>query len=43
MPPGGIHAIEELAAIVGEGRELTEQEWTELYARHDQYEARIPA
>lgn len=35
--------FEELAAIVGEGRELTEQEWTELYARHDQYEARIPA
>ena len=35
--------FEELAAIVGEGRELTEQEWTELYARHDQYEARIAA
>jgi quercetin dioxygenase-like cupin family protein len=29
--------FEELAAIRGEGRELSEQEWTELYARHDQF------
>ena len=29
--------FEELAAIRGEGRELSAQEWTELYARHDQF------
>jgi mannose-6-phosphate isomerase-like protein (cupin superfamily) len=29
----------ELAAIREEGRTLTEDEWTELYARHDQYRA----
>ena len=29
--------FEELAAIRAEGRELSEQEWTELYARHDQF------
>lgn len=29
----------ELAEIVATGRHLTEQEWTALYARHDQYEA----
>lgn len=29
--------FEELAAIRGEGRQLSEQEWTELYARHDQF------
>jgi uncharacterized RmlC-like cupin family protein len=31
--------FEELARIVASGRQLTEQEWTALYARHDQYEA----
>ena len=31
--------FEELADIVATGRELTEQEWRELYARHDQYPA----
>ncbi|ACU74519.1 Cupin 2 conserved barrel domain protein [Catenulispora acidiphila DSM 44928] len=31
--------FEELAAIRGEGRELSPQEWTELYARHDQFMA----
>ncbi|MFE9689631.1 cupin domain-containing protein [Micromonospora sp. NPDC005806] len=31
--------FEELADIVATGRELTEQEWIELYARHDQYPA----
>jgi mannose-6-phosphate isomerase-like protein (cupin superfamily) len=29
----------ELADIAASGRELTPQEWTELWARHDQYEA----
>ncbi|GAB3150844.1 cupin domain-containing protein [Micromonospora sonneratiae] len=29
--------FEELAEIVATGRQLTDQEWTELYARHDQY------
>jgi len=29
--------FEELAAIRAAGRELSEQEWTELYARHDQF------
>lgn len=28
----------ELAQIARSGRELTDQEWTELYARHDQYQ-----
>ena len=35
--------FEELADIVGNGRELTKQDWTELWARHDQYEADLPA
>ncbi len=30
--------FEELADIVATGRRLTPEEWTELYARHDQYE-----
>ena len=29
--------FEELAQIAASGRELTPEEWTELYARHDQY------
>jgi|SRR5215468_8577548 len=29
----------ELAAIAAEGRTLTEDEWTDLFARHDQYRA----
>jgi mannose-6-phosphate isomerase-like protein (cupin superfamily) len=29
--------FEELAEIVATGRQLSDQEWTELYARHDQY------
>ena len=29
--------FEELAAISGSGRQLSDEEWTELYARHDQY------
>ncbi|HEY8373256.1 MAG TPA: cupin domain-containing protein [Pseudonocardiaceae bacterium] len=29
--------FEELAAIAAEGRQLTPEEWTELYRRHDQY------
>lgn len=29
--------FEELADIVASGRQLSEAEWTELYARHDQY------
>lgn len=29
--------FEELAAIRAEGRHLSPDEWTELYARHDQY------
>ncbi|CAM05912.1 quercetin dioxygenase-like cupin family protein [Saccharopolyspora erythraea NRRL 2338] len=29
--------FEELAAIAAEGRRLTEEEWTDLYRRHDQY------
>ncbi|MFG3703218.1 cupin domain-containing protein [Micromonospora sp. NPDC047670] len=33
--------FEELADIVATGRQLTEDEWTELYARHDQYEVKI--
>lgn len=31
--------FEELAAISASGRQLSPQEWTELYNRHDQYEA----
>ncbi|WP_030921859.1 cupin domain-containing protein [Streptosporangium amethystogenes] len=31
--------FEELAEIVASGRQLTQEEWTELYARHDQYDA----
>jgi quercetin dioxygenase-like cupin family protein len=31
--------FEELAAIVAADRQLTTEEWTELYARHDQYRA----
>ena len=31
--------FEELAAIRAEGRQLTPQEWDELFARHDQYRA----
>lgn len=31
--------FEELAAIVASGRTLAEEEWTEPYARHDQYAA----
>lgn len=30
----------ELAEIAASGRRLSPQEWTELWARHDQYEAR---
>jgi hypothetical protein len=29
--------FEELAEIVATGRQLSDQEWTERYARHDQY------
>jgi hypothetical protein len=29
----------ELASISAEGRHLSEDEWTELFARHDQYRA----
>jgi hypothetical protein len=29
--------FEELAEIANAGRTLTPEEWTELYARHDQY------
>ena len=29
--------FEELADIITSGRQLTPEEWTELYARHDQY------
>ncbi|MGH2731226.1 MAG: cupin domain-containing protein [Actinomycetota bacterium] len=29
--------FEELAAIIESGRQLSDEEWTELYARHDQY------
>jgi hypothetical protein len=29
--------FEELAEIVESGRQLRDEEWTELYARHDQY------
>jgi mannose-6-phosphate isomerase-like protein (cupin superfamily) len=29
--------FEELADIVGSGRQLSEEEWTDLYRRHDQY------
>ncbi|WP_432924988.1 cupin domain-containing protein [Microbispora sp. CA-135349] len=29
--------FEELAEIVASGRQLTEEEWTDLYRRHDQY------
>jgi quercetin dioxygenase-like cupin family protein len=35
--------FEELADIVATGRELSDQQWVELYARHDQYPAGIPA
>lgn len=31
--------FEELADIVATGRQLTPEEWTRLYAEHDQYEA----
>jgi mannose-6-phosphate isomerase-like protein (cupin superfamily) len=31
--------FEELAEIVASGRQLSGEEWTDLYARHDQYEA----
>ncbi|MDT5026999.1 MAG: hypothetical protein QOE61_3425 [Micromonosporaceae bacterium] len=31
--------FEELAEIVASGRQLTQDEWAELYARHDQYDA----
>jgi hypothetical protein len=34
--------FEELADIVASGRELTDQQWVELYARHDQYRAGLP-
>jgi hypothetical protein len=29
--------FEELAEIVSTGRKLTDEEWTDLYLRHDQY------
>jgi mannose-6-phosphate isomerase-like protein (cupin superfamily) len=29
--------FEELAELVAAGRELSEEEWTSLYARHDQF------
>ena len=29
--------FEELAEVTRSGRRLSEEEWTELYARHDQY------
>jgi mannose-6-phosphate isomerase-like protein (cupin superfamily) len=32
--------FEELAEIARTGRQLTDEEWTELYARHDQYMVR---
>jgi mannose-6-phosphate isomerase-like protein (cupin superfamily) len=32
--------FEELAEIARTGRRLTDEEWTELYARHDQYMVR---
>ncbi len=31
--------FQELAEIVASGRRLTDEEWTELYAEHDQYAA----
>ncbi|MCP2322286.1 mannose-6-phosphate isomerase-like protein (cupin superfamily) [Hamadaea flava] len=41
--PGGPREayFEELADITAKGRELTHDEWVELWARHDQYEATI--
>jgi hypothetical protein len=39
--PGGPREayFEELAEIAAAGRELTHDEWVQLWARHDQYEA----
>jgi uncharacterized RmlC-like cupin family protein len=39
--PGGPREayFEELADIAATGRELTHDEWVQLWARHDQYEA----
>ena len=34
--------FEELAEIAASGRELSHDEWVDLWARHDQYEVRIP-
>ncbi len=34
--------FEELAEIAASGRELSQEEWTDLYARHDQYMVRAP-
>jgi len=42
--PGGPREayFEELAEIAASGRELSHDEWVQLWARHDQYEAAIP-
>jgi hypothetical protein len=32
--------FEELAEVIRSGRKLTEDEWLELWARHDQYPSR---
>jgi len=34
--------FEELAEIAASGRQLSEQQWTELFARHDQYPVTPP-
>lgn len=41
--PGGPREgyFEELADIAATGRELTHEEWVELWARHDQYEEEL--
>lgn len=35
--------FQELAEISQSGRQLCDEEWTELYARHDQYEVPEPS
>ncbi len=39
MPPHAERYFEEVAEIDASGRTLSYDEWTELYARHDQYRA----